>query len=35
MVAFSFLENDMSEYTAKQIEDRMVPIIARFGRARR
>jgi serine-type D-Ala-D-Ala carboxypeptidase/endopeptidase (penicillin-binding protein 4) len=30
-VAFSFLENAMSEYTAKQIEDRMVPLIARYS----
>lgn len=31
LVAFSFIENDMSEYTAKQVEDRMAPSIARYG----
>jgi D-alanyl-D-alanine carboxypeptidase/D-alanyl-D-alanine-endopeptidase (penicillin-binding protein 4) len=31
LVAFSFLENDMSSYRAKQIEDRMVPLIARYA----
>lgn len=30
-VAFSFLENNMSEYTAKQVEDRMVALIARYS----
>ncbi len=30
LVAFSFLENDMSAYTAKSVEDKMVPLIARF-----
>jgi D-alanyl-D-alanine carboxypeptidase/D-alanyl-D-alanine-endopeptidase (penicillin-binding protein 4) len=30
LVAFSFLENNMSAYTAKSVEDRMVPLIARF-----
>jgi D-alanyl-D-alanine carboxypeptidase/D-alanyl-D-alanine-endopeptidase (penicillin-binding protein 4) len=30
LVAFSFLENNMSEYEAKQSEDRMVPYIARY-----
>jgi D-alanyl-D-alanine carboxypeptidase/D-alanyl-D-alanine-endopeptidase (penicillin-binding protein 4) len=30
-VAFSFLENNMSEYTAKQVEDRMAGLIARYS----
>jgi D-alanyl-D-alanine carboxypeptidase/D-alanyl-D-alanine-endopeptidase (penicillin-binding protein 4) len=30
-VAFSFLENNMSEYTAKQVEDRMTALIARYS----
>ncbi len=30
-VAFSFLENNMSEYTAKKVEDRMVALIARYS----
>ena len=30
LVAFSFLENGMSSYRAKAIEDRMVPLIARY-----
>jgi D-alanyl-D-alanine carboxypeptidase/D-alanyl-D-alanine-endopeptidase (penicillin-binding protein 4) len=30
LVAFSFLENNMSEYEAKAVEDRMVPLIARY-----
>lgn len=30
-VAFSFIENNMSEYTAKQVEDRMVSLIARYS----
>jgi D-alanyl-D-alanine carboxypeptidase/D-alanyl-D-alanine-endopeptidase (penicillin-binding protein 4) len=30
LVAFSLLENEMSSYTAKKIEDRMVPLIARY-----
>ncbi|MFL5845794.1 MAG: D-alanyl-D-alanine carboxypeptidase/D-alanyl-D-alanine-endopeptidase [Solirubrobacteraceae bacterium] len=35
LVAFSFLENNMSEYTAKQVEDRMVAQIARYSDASR
>lgn len=35
LVAFSFLENNMSEYTAKQVEDRMVALIARYSDASR
>lgn len=31
LVAFSFVENGMSEYTAKQVEDRMTALIARFS----
>ena len=31
LVAFSLLENGMSAYTAKSVEDRMVPAIARYG----
>lgn len=31
LVAFSFMENTQSEYEAKRIEDRMVPLVARFG----
>ena len=30
-VAFSFIENNMSEYTAKQVEDRMTALIARYS----
>ena len=30
LVAFSFLENNMSAYTAKSIEDKMVPLVARY-----
>lgn len=30
-VAFSFIENNMSEHTAKKVEDRMVALIARYS----
>lgn len=30
-VAFSFIENNMSEYTAKRVEDRMTALIARYS----
>ena len=33
LVAFSLLENNMSEYKAKQVEDRMVALIARYSDA--